>query len=156
MGHVPGVALAAPLPGPRTCAEMLRASERQGCRESGMGRAIQLDMAPYYALLGCAVAFEAAWAVLLKFSRGFTVLWPSLAMAVAYLASLACLNLACKRLDLSFAYPVWTGLGGALVALIGVLAFKEPFGTARALGVAFVCVGVGLLLGFAPRAAEGG
>lgn len=109
-----------------------------------------------YLLLGAAVVFEVLWAILLKFSNGFSVPWASATMAVAYVGSLVCLNLACKGLALSLAYPIWTGLGGTIIALVGAFAFREPLGLARGVGVAFVLSGVALLLGFGSRAAEGG
>jgi small multidrug resistance pump len=111
-------------------------------------------MARFYVLLGCAIFFEVLWAVMLKFSNGFSVRWASAAMLIAYVGSLVCLSGACKGLAVSLAYPIWTGLGGTLIALIGVLCFKEPLGVGKALGVALVIAGVALLLGVGPHAAE--
>jgi multidrug transporter EmrE-like cation transporter len=101
-----------------------------------------------YVLLGLAVVFEVAWAVMLKQSKGFTVLWASAVMLVAYLLSLFFLNLACKTLDLSLAYAVWTGSGATIVALFGVLVFHERLDWSRGLGLALVVGGVVILLGF--------
>jgi multidrug transporter EmrE-like cation transporter len=98
--------------------------------------------------LAGAIAFEVLWAVMLKLTRGFILTWPSAVMAVAYVLSLVCLNVACKRLDLSFAYAIWTGSGATLVALIGVLVFREPLGPARAVGFLLVISGLVVLLGF--------
>jgi multidrug transporter EmrE-like cation transporter len=101
--------------------------------------------------LACAIVFEVLWAVLLKAGRGPTVSWPNALMGAAYGLSLAFLNAACKRLDLSLAYAVWTGSGATLVALIGVLIFHEPIGLARGVGFVMVIVGVVVLIGFEPR-----
>jgi multidrug transporter EmrE-like cation transporter len=85
---------------------------------------------------------------MLKLAPGFVLTWASAVMAVAYVLSLVCLNLACKQLDLSLAYAIWTGSGATLVALIGVLVFREPLGLARALGFLLVVSGLVVLIGF--------
>jgi multidrug transporter EmrE-like cation transporter len=110
-------------------------------------------MARSYLLLAAAVGFEVLWAALLKRSNGFSVFWASAVMVVAYLASLGFLTLACRGLDVSFAYAVWTGLGGALIALVGVAVYGESFSTTRALGVALVILGAILLVGFEAQTA---
>jgi multidrug transporter EmrE-like cation transporter len=102
--------------------------------------------------LAGAVVFEVLWAVMLKVANGFSLPWAACVMAVAYVLSLVCLNLACRELDLSLAYAVWTGSGATLVALIGVLWFREPLSLARAAGFSLVIVGLIVLLGFERRA----
>jgi multidrug transporter EmrE-like cation transporter len=101
-------------------------------------------------LLASAVACEVLWAVLLKVARGWATPWATGLMGVAYVLSLLCLQAACKRLDVSLAYVVWTGTGATVVALIGVLAFGEPLGLPRAIGFVLVITGVVVLLGFEP------
>ena len=98
--------------------------------------------------LAIAIVFEVLWAIMLKLSRGVLLSWPAGVMAAAYVLSLVCLNIACKQLDLSLAYAVWTGSGAALVALIGVLAFHEPLNVARVIGFSLVESGLVVLLGF--------
>ena len=98
--------------------------------------------------LAGAIGFEVLWAVMLKLGRGSFFSWASAVMVVAYVLSLVCLKLACKQLDLSLAYAVWTGSGATVVALIGVLAFHEPLGTPRAIGFLLVVSGLVVLLGF--------
>ena len=61
----------------------------------------------------------------MKLSEGFTKLVPSLAMGVLYTASLGCLTMALKRIELSLAYAVWSGVGTALIAAIGIIYFRE-------------------------------
>jgi small multidrug resistance pump len=97
--------------------------------------------------LGFAVLFEAMWAVSLKVSRGFSVHWATAVTVIAYVLSLLFLNVACKRLDISLAYAVWTGSGAALVALVGVLVLGERLGLARGCGLSLVVGGVALLIG---------
>jgi multidrug transporter EmrE-like cation transporter len=109
-----------------------------------MGRALLL--------LSCAIAFEVLWAVMLKASRGFTLLVPSAVTVVAYALSAVFLGAATKRLDISLAYAIWTGSGAAGVALIGALAFHERLGVGRAVGLALVICGVAVLLGLERQA----
>jgi small multidrug resistance pump len=97
--------------------------------------------------LGVAVLFEAMWAVSLKVSRGFSVHWATAITVGAYLLSLLFLNAACKRLDISLAYAVWTGAGAALVAVVGVLVLGERLGLARGCGLLLIVGGVVLLVG---------
>jgi small multidrug resistance pump len=106
-------------------------------------------------LLASAVAFEVLWAVLLKVARGLATPWATGSMGVAYVLSLICLQAACKQLDVSLAYAVWTGSGATVVALIGVLAFGEPLGLPRAIGFVLVITGVAVLLGFEPVPQQG-
>src|SRR5438045_3477692 len=104
-----------------------------------MGRALLL--------LAGAIAFEVLFAVMLKVSRGFTVLWPSVITVVAYTLSLVFLNFACRHFDLSVAYAVWTGTAAVMVALIGFIVFHERLGAARAMGLGLVVCGVVVLIG---------
>jgi small multidrug resistance pump len=98
-------------------------------------------------LLALAIAFETLWASMLKPAQGFRVLGASVVMVLAYGLSLIFLTLACKRLDISVAYAVWTGSGVALVATIGVFAFDERLDGARIVGLLLVVCGVLVLLG---------
>lgn len=102
-----------------------------------------------------AVAFEVLWAVMLKVAGGFTRPWASAVMALSYVCSLLFLNLACRQLDLSLAYAIWTGSGATLVALVGVLVFREPLSIERAAGFLLVVAGLTVLLGFETRASFG-
>jgi small multidrug resistance pump len=73
--------------------------------------------------------------------------WATTATVVAYALSLLFLSLACKRVDISVAYAVWSGAGAALVALVGVLVLDERLGLARGCGLLLVIFGVILLIG---------
>lgn len=73
-----------------------------------------------------AIGFEVAGTTAMKLSDGFTRLTPSIVMAVCYAVSLTCLTFALRTLDIGVAYAVWSGLGTALIATIGVLWFGEP------------------------------
>jgi quaternary ammonium compound-resistance protein SugE len=81
--------------------------------------------------------FEMAWAIGLKYTDGFSRLWPSLGTVAAMAISLGFLGLALKTLPVGTAYAVWTGIGAAGTVLLGILLFAEP-ATALRLG----CVGL--------------
>ena len=66
-------------------------------------------MSWFYLLL--AAVFEVTWAVAMKYSNGFTVLWPSLITAVTYVLSAVFLSFSLKNLNLGMAYAMWTGFG---------------------------------------------
>ena len=102
-------------------------------------------------MLGGAIFCEVLWAVMLKVGQGLALSWATALTAVAYVLSLVFLSAACKQLDLSLAYAVWTGSGAAIVALIGVFMFGESINWARCAGILLVIVGVIVLLGFEPR-----
>jgi len=102
--------------------------------------------------LAGAVVFEVLWAAMLKVADGFARPWATAVMCVAYVLSLLFLNLACKSLDLSLAYAVWTGAGATLVALVGVVVFQESLSLARAIGLVLVIAGVVVLIALEPRA----
>jgi multidrug transporter EmrE-like cation transporter len=122
------------------------APEEAGCVVKGL--LPQATMNNPMLFLASAVVCEVLWAVMMKVNQGVALRWASVVMALAYVLSLVCLNAACKKLDLSLAYAVWTGSGAVLVALIGVVVFREPLGVARAIGFALVVLGLVALLGF--------
>ncbi len=102
--------------------------------------------------LTLAIVLEVCGTTSMKLSQGFTRLAPSVAIAVFYTASIIALTIAVRRLDLSVAYAVWSGLGTALIASIGIFYFGEPANPARLVGLALVIGGVALLHGSAVAA----
>lgn len=95
-----------------------------------------------WVLLGCAIAGEVVATTALKLSDGLTRPGPLAVVAAGYLASFALLALALKELEVSVAYAVWSGAGTAAIALIGVLAMKEPLTAAKVAGIALIIGGV--------------
>jgi len=79
----------------------------------------------YWLYLVIAIVLEVIGTTSMKFSEGFTKIIPSILMFVFYLASLAALTLALKKIDVSVAYAVWAGLGTALIATIGIVYFID-------------------------------
>ncbi len=86
--------------------------------------------------------FEVAWAVGLKYTEGFTRLWPSLATLAAIAASLGLLGLALRDLPLGTAYAVWTGVGTAGTVLLGILLFGESAEVLRLACIGLILAGI--------------
>jgi quaternary ammonium compound-resistance protein SugE len=95
-----------------------------------------------WAILLMAAVFEIGWAVGLKYTNGFTRLWPTVGTVVALVLSVALLASAVRSLPIGTAYAVWTGIGAAGTALFGVWLFHEPATTARLLCIGLIVAGV--------------
>jgi len=89
-----------------------------------------------------AALFEVAWAVGMKYSHGFTRLWPTVYTVVASLVSFVLLAQATKTLPLGTSYAVWTGIGAAGTAAMGILWFGESSNPARLICIALIVAGV--------------
>ncbi len=85
--------------------------------------------------------FETAFAISLKYSDGFSKLVPTIAFLVFAAASFGLLNLALRELPIGSAYAVWTGIGAAGTAIIGMIFLAEPVTAVRIAGVALVVAG---------------
>lgn len=83
-------------------------------------------------LLVIAGLLETAWAIGLKYTEGFTRLWPSVFTAVAIVGSMYLLSVAARTLPIGTAYAVWVGIGAFGAAVLGIVLFKEPLSLARA------------------------
>ena len=86
--------------------------------------------------------FEIGWAIGLKYTEGFTRLWPSAATLAAMLVSVALLGLAMRDLPVGTAYAVWTGIGAVGTVLLGVLLFGDSASVLRLGCVALIVAGV--------------
>ena len=93
-------------------------------------------------LLFVAILLEVAGITSMKLSRGFAELVPSIAVPVFYVLSAAAVILALKRLDLSVTYAIWSGVGTALAAMIGIAYFREPLTLFKLASLALVILGV--------------
>lgn len=89
-----------------------------------------------------AILLEVSGTTCMKLSEGFTKTVPSILLFVFYTLSFGMLTLALKRLDVSVAYAVWSGMGTALIATIGVLYFKEPVTALKLISLALIIGGV--------------
>jgi small multidrug resistance pump len=93
-------------------------------------------------LLVAAIVTEVGGTTCLKLSDGFSRLIPSLGVVVLYPLSFVFLATVLKVIDVSVAYAIWSGLGTALIAVIGILIFGEPLSAARLVSLGFIIVGV--------------
>jgi small multidrug resistance pump len=98
-----------------------------------------------YLLLGAAIAAEVAGTTAMKYSDGFSRLWPSLLTLLGYLVSFALLAQTLKTLSVATAYAIWAGVGTAAIAAIGVLFLGEGMTVVKAAGVALIIGGVVVL-----------
>ena len=84
----------------------------------------------------------------MKLSDGFSKLWPSIFIFIFYAASFVALTFAIKKIDISVAYAIWSGVGTALIALVGILYFKEAATMLKFASIFLIIAGVaGLRIG---------
>ena len=93
---------------------------------------------------------EIGWAVGLKYTVGFTRLWPSIFTAVSMVASVVLLGLAMKTLPVGTSYAVWTGIGIAGTAILGTVLLNEALSAAQWICVALILGGIAGLKFFSP------
>lgn len=86
--------------------------------------------------------FEVVWAVGLKYTAGFTRLWPSVGTGAAFVLSIGLLGWAMRDLPVGTAYAVWVGIGAVGTAIVGMTLLGEPVSTARLGSLALVVAGI--------------
>jgi small multidrug resistance pump len=92
-----------------------------------------------------AIVFEVAGTTCMKLSAGFSKLTPAVLMGVFYAVCFCFLTLALKKVDIGVAYAIWSGVGTALIATIGILWFREPLTVLKACGLLVIIGGGGAL-----------
>jgi len=85
---------------------------------------------------------EVEWAVGLKYTDGFTRLWPSALTGAAMVASVYFLALAVRTIPIGTGYAVWTGIGAVGVAILGIVLFGEPKGLIRVGSILLIVAGI--------------
>ena len=95
-----------------------------------------------WVVLVVAGLFEVAWAIGLKYTDGFTRLWPSVGTAAAMVASVVLLAWAMKTLPVGTAYAVWTGIGAVGTVILGIALFGEAATLARLACVGLIVAGI--------------
>jgi quaternary ammonium compound-resistance protein SugE len=86
--------------------------------------------------------FETGFAILLKQSETFTRLWPTVGFAACALISFGLLTWALRGLEIGPAYAVWTGLGTAGTALVGIIAMDETASVLKLVSISLVLAGI--------------
>jgi len=92
--------------------------------------------------LALAILLEVAGTSCMKLSAGFTRLVPSVLIFLFYALAFIALTLALKKIPVSVAYAIWSGVGTALIAIIGILFFKEAATIAKLASIGLIIVGV--------------
>lgn len=95
-----------------------------------------------WTLLVIAGLLEVGWAIGLKYTEGFSRLWPSLATVTAMTASVLLLGIAMRTLPTGTAYAVWVGIGAIGTALLGIWLFDEPATAARLVSLGLILAGI--------------
>ncbi len=102
-------------------------------------------MSKSFVFLALAILSEVFGTTMLKLSEGFTVIYPSVGVIVGFILSFFFLGHSLKRIQLSTAYAIWSGLGTAFTAIIGFSVFYEQLSFLKVVALMFVIIGVMLL-----------
>ena len=93
-------------------------------------------------LLVLAGLFEIGWAIGLKYTEGFTKLWPSIGTIAAMIISLGLLGVAMKTLPVGTSYAVWVGVGAVGTAILGIVLFGESANLGRLVSLGLIVAGI--------------
>ena len=95
-----------------------------------------------WVILGIAGVFETGWAIGLKYTEGFTKLWPTVWTVLAMIVSLWLLGIAMKSLPVGTAYSIWVGVGAIGTVILGIVLLGEPMNAGRLISIAFILTGI--------------
>jgi quaternary ammonium compound-resistance protein SugE len=93
-------------------------------------------------ILVVAGLFEIGWAIGLKYTEGFTRLWPTVGTTLSMIISVGLLGIAMKSLPVGTAYAVWVGVGAIGTALFGIVLFDESVNMARMVSLVLILAGI--------------
>jgi quaternary ammonium compound-resistance protein SugE len=93
-------------------------------------------------ILFVAGLFEIGWAIGLKYTEGFTRLWPSVGTAASMVVSVALLGIAMKTLPVGTAYAIWVGIGAVGTAILGMVLLGDATSTGRLVSLGLIVAGV--------------
>jgi small multidrug resistance pump len=96
----------------------------------------------HWYFLGAAIVFEVLGSTSMKLSQGLSKLGPTVMMFAFYGVAFACNAMALKKLDLSVTYAIWSGMGTAAVAVIGMTWFQEEVSPLRIGSITLIVLGV--------------
>ncbi len=95
-----------------------------------------------WTILFIAGLFEVCWAIGLKYTEGFTRLWPSVGTVAAMVVSMVLLSMAMRTLPAGTAYAVWTGIGAVGTVILGIVLLGEPANAGRLISIALIVAGM--------------
>lgn len=95
-----------------------------------------------WVILVLAGLFEIGWAIGLKYTDGFTRLWPTVGTVLAMAISLGLLGIAMKSLPVGTAYAVWVGVGAVGTAILGIVLLGEPANAGRMVSLGLIVAGI--------------
>ena len=95
-----------------------------------------------WVILLVAGLFEIGWAIGLKYTEGFSRLWPTAWTILSMIISVGLLGMAMRTLPVGTAYAVWVGVGAIGTALLGMILFNEPVNAARLVSLALILAGI--------------
>ena len=104
--------------------------------------AFAVNQSTAWVILVAAGLLEIVWSIGMKYSDGFTKLWPSIITIVAAWFSFWLLAVAVKVLPVGTAYAAWTGIGAVGAAVLGMILFKEPATVARIVCILLIVAGI--------------
>ena len=93
-------------------------------------------------LLILAGLFEVGWAIGLKYTDGFTKLWPTVGTVLAMVISLGLLGVAMKSLPVGTSYAIWVGVGAVGTAILGIVLLGESANAGRLISLGFIVAGI--------------
>jgi quaternary ammonium compound-resistance protein SugE len=93
-------------------------------------------------ILFIAGLFEVAWAIGLKYTEGFSKLWPSVFTIICMIISMGLLAYAVKHLPIGTAYAIWTGIGAVGTAILGIILFNESKELVRIFFILLIVIGI--------------
>ena len=96
----------------------------------------------HWLYLAGAIMLEVAGTTSMKLSHGFTKIVPSVLIFMFYISSFVALTLALKKIDVSSAYAIWSGVGTAFITIIGIAYFREPATIVKLVSIVLIILGV--------------
>jgi quaternary ammonium compound-resistance protein SugE len=95
-----------------------------------------------WGMLVLAGLFEVAWAIGLKYTEGYTRLWPTVGTVAAMIISVVLLGMAMKTLPVGTSYAVWVGVGAIGTAILGIVLFGESADAGRLVSLGLILAGI--------------
>jgi len=95
-----------------------------------------------WVILVLAGVFEVGWAIGLKYTEGFSKLWPTIWTVLSMIISLWLLGIAMRSLPVGTAYGIWVGVGAVGTAILGIVLLGEPANATRLVSVALIIAGI--------------